>query len=411
MGKVRVKKETGRLYLDFMYQGVRCREFTSLPDTAANRRRVQGLMDKIDREIALGKFNFRETFPGSSRADRFDGIDSPSAGGLGASSGQVDHTPRFRAFAETWVDENRPAWRLSYEETVIGTLNQYLLPKFGNRTVGSIKRADLLAFRADLSKMISSRGQPLSNTRINKIMGFARQILNEAADRYEFRRAFQGIKPLKQKKPDIHPFTLEEVNLLLRTVRPDFRNYLAVRFWTGLRTGEANGLCWDRIDFNNNVIMVRDTLIRGQLQSDTKTYDSARDVPMLPPVRDALLDQRRKVPDGVDWVFCNRRGSPIDNQNFTKRVWTPLLEELGLKYRRPYQTRHTAATLMLGAGEAPEWIARVLGHTTTEMLFRVYSCYVPNLTRQDGSAMARLLASQPDVFSGRQDDDRSESNE
>ncbi len=395
MGKVRVKKETGRLYLDFMYQGVRCREFTSLTDTAANRRRVQALMDKVDREIALGKFNFRETFPGSPRADRFDAIDGPATGGgLGSAKGQVDHTPRFRAFAETWIDENRPAWRRSYEETVIGTLNQYLLPRFGNRTVGSITRAELLAFRADLSKTVSVRGKPLSNTRINKIMGFARQVLNEAADRYEFRRPFQGIKPLKQKKPDIHPFTLEEVNRILQTVRSDYRNYLAVRFWTGLRTGEANALCWDRIDFDNNVILVRDTLVRGRVQSDTKTYDSSRDVPMLPPVRDALLDQRRRVPKGVDWVFCTRRGSPIDNQNFTKRVWAPLLAELGLKYRRPYQTRHTAATLMLGAGEAPEWIARVLGHTTTEMLFRVYSRYVPNLTRQDGSAMARLLASQ-----------------
>ncbi|NBB81022.1 MAG: DUF3596 domain-containing protein [Verrucomicrobia bacterium] len=394
MGKVRVKKETGRLYLDFMYQGVRCREFTSLTDTAANRRRVQALMDKVDREIALGKFNFRETFPGSPRADRFDTVDGPAGGGLGSAKGQVDHTPRFRTFAETWVDENRPAWRRSYEETVIGTLNQYLLPKFGNQTVASINRAELLAYRAELSKMISPRGKPLSNTRINKIMGFARQILNEAADRYEFRRPFQGIKPLKQKKPDIHPFTLEEVNLILRTVRSDYRNYLAVRFWTGLRTGEANGLLWDRIDFDNNVILVRDTLVRGRLQSDTKTYDSARDVPMLPPVREALLDQKKRVPKGVEWVFCNRCGSPIDNQNFTKRVWTPLLAELGLKYRRPYQTRHTAATLMLGAGEAPEWIARVLGHTTTEMLFRVYSRYVPNLTRQDGSAMAQLLASQ-----------------
>ena len=45
----------------------------------------------------------------------------------------------------------------------------------------------------------------------------------------------------------------------------------------------------------------------------------------------------------------------------------------------------------LASGEAPEWIARQLGHTTTEMLFRVYSRFVPNLTRQDGSAIDRLL--------------------
>ena len=69
-----------------------------------------------------------------------------------------------------------------------------------------------------------------------------------------------------------------------------------------------------------------------------------------------------------------------------------VIKLLGYNKRRPYQTRHTAATLWLAAGEAPEWIARQMGHSTTEMLFKVYSRYVPNLTRQDGSAMERLLA-------------------
>jgi integrase len=49
---------------------------------------------------------------------------------------------------------------------------------------------------------------------------------------------------------------------------------------------------------------------------------------------------------------------------------------------------------MLASGEAPEWIARQMGHTTTEMLFRVYSRFIPNLTRQDGSAFERLMAAQ-----------------
>ena len=92
-------------------------------------------------------------------------------------------------------------------------------------------------------------------------------------------------------------------------------------------------------------------------------------------------------------MFCNLLGEPLDNTNFTKRVWYPLLRHLGYEERKPYQMRHTAATLWLVSGEAPEWIARQLGHTSTEMLFRVYSRYVPNLTRQDGSAMERLLAS------------------
>jgi integrase len=53
--------------------------------------------------------------------------------------------------------------------------------------------------------------------------------------------------------------------------------------------------------------------------------------------------------------------------------------------------RHTAATLWLAAGESPEWIARQLGHTSTEMLFKRYSRFVPNATRQDGSAFESLI--------------------
>ena len=92
-----------------------------------------------------------------------------------------------------------------------------------------------------------------------------------------------------------------------------------------------------------------------------------------------------------EFVFCNSEGNPLNLNNFTNRVWYPLLRYLGLELRRPYMTRHTTATLWLAAGENPEWIARQLGHSSTEMLFRVYSRFVPNLTRLDGSAFERLL--------------------
>ena len=49
--------------------------------------------------------------------------------------------------------------------------------------------------------------------------------------------------------------------------------------------------------------------------------------------------------------------------------------------------------MWLAAGESPEWIACQLGHSDTKMLFSKYSKYVPNLTRRDGSAIERILAS------------------
>ncbi|MDX9823164.1 MAG: hypothetical protein RBT20_14615, partial [Syntrophales bacterium] len=58
-------------------------------------------------------------------------------------------------------------------------------------------------------------------------------------------------------------------------------------------------------------------------------------------------------------------------------------------YRRMYETRHTFASWALAAGESPEWVARTLGHVNTSMVFKTYGRYIPNLTRQDGSAFER----------------------
>jgi integrase len=107
-------------------------------------------------------------------------------------------------------------------------------------------------------------------------------------------------------------------------------------------------------------------------------------------VEDARKAQHKVTGEG-EYVFCTRDGTPLDTTNVTQRVWYPFIRYLELAPRRPYHCRHTAATLWLAAGENPEWIARQMGHTTTEMLFRVYSRYVPNLTRRDGNAFDRFV--------------------
>ena len=188
----------------------------------------------------------------------------------------------------------------------------------------------------------------------------------------------------------MQPFTLQEVKLIIDSVRPDFRNYYTVRFFTGMRTGEIDGLKWKYVDFDRRQILVRETVVYGE-DDYTKTDASQRDIAMSQPVCDALQKQYRATGAMSEYVFCNLQGLPIEHNNVTKRVWYPLLSVLGLERRRPYQTRHTAATLWLAAGEAPEWIARQMGHANTEMLFKVYSRYVPNLTRRDGSAFEQLL--------------------
>lgn len=394
---MRVRPETGKLYLDFSYRAVRCREQTALDDTPENRKRLHALAERVGKAIGRGTFEYGAHFPGSPRADQFSAAVAAAATPLtepvGPTPGQARDTPTFAELSELWFLEMSPQWRALHRQGVREVLDKNLLPTFGARLVHTVTKADVLAFRAELAKQPGRKGATLGASRINKVMCFLRQILNEAADRFEFTPAFRSIKPLKQKRSDVQPFTLEEVQKILDSVRPDFRDYLTVRFFTGLRTGEVNGLKWKHVDLDRNLILVRETVVNGQETDGVKTDTSMRDIAMLPMVRAAIENRLKARSPDCPWVFATSEGNPIDAHNFSNRVWYPLLRYLELEPRRPYQTRHTAATLMLAAGENPEWIAQVMGHSTTAMLFKVYSRFVPNLTRQDGQAFAGLVHS------------------
>jgi integrase len=392
MGSIRSLASKGTLFMDFRYAGERLREYTVLPDTPANRKRLQKALDRIETEIALGSFDYAKTFGKALPSAKSEDAEEITQAGV-ATPNQTKSTPLFRVFAEQWFAEVEVTWRRSYRVTQKGALDKYLFPFFEGKEVGHITKADVLAFRASLAKVTTRKSQgTLSNRRVNAVMKPLRQILNEAADRFEFSSAFRNIKPLKMKRSDVQPFTLDEVELILNTARADYRNYFNVRFFTGMRTGEVHGLKWKYVDFERRLILVRESIVLNE-DDELKTDGSVRDIHMSHVVYDALRAQYQAAGEFAGYVFCNQAGQPINNQNFLNRVWNPLLRHLGLDHRRAYQMRHTAATLWLASGEAPEWIARQLGHTSTEMLFRVYSRYVPNLTRQDGSAMERLLAS------------------
>lgn len=408
MPSIRVHKPNGALFFDFRYDEARCREYTLLDDTPANRKKLQKVLDKIEAEINVGTFVYENYFPNSKALDRIAKAREAKAAkkvvtiAVAEVAGQVTAPqpvataigPVFKDFANLWVDERSIEWRRSHIKSLLSTLNGRLIPYFGEKVVGSITKSDVLAFRASLAK-VKGRGdkEGLSAKRINEIIGLLRQILNEAADRFEFTSPLLNIKKLRQQRVDVDPFSLVDVQRILAIVRADYKDYFTTRFFTGMRTGEVHGLKWKYVDFDLRVIRIRETFVLGE-DDYTKTDGSQRDIQMSQPVYEALKSQFLVTGKVSEYAFCNLTGQPLDNKNFSDRIWYPLLRHLGLEKRRPYQMRHTAATLWLASGEAPEWIARQLGHTSTEMLFRVYSRYVPNLTRQDGSAMERLLASQ-----------------
>jgi len=59
-----------------------------------------------------------------------------------------------------------------------------------------------------------------------------------------------------------------------------------------------------------------------------------------------------------------------------------------VRYRRPYQTRHTDASMMLSAGEHPMWVAQQMWHSDWTIIARVYRRWIPQWIRR----LARRLS-------------------
>ena len=384
MASIRARKGSNMLFVDFYYMGKRCRETTNLIDTPANRKKLESIILNMEAEIRLGIFNYAKYFPKSDKAaemvalnDRKECINT--------------NVPSFKQFATLWFSEKEIEWRDTYKRKIQEIIDMYLLPEFGTKAIHVIKKTDVLAFRSSLAKVTYGKANKhLSAARINSIMVPLGMILKEAAKRYKFDNPYDDIKSLKEPKTDIQPFTLEEVWKFINGVREDYRNYYLVRFFTGMRTSEIDGLTWENIDFNRREIVIKQALVKGKMVPP-KTQESYRAIQISPWVFDALKDQQTITYKRSEYVFCAHTGSPLDYNNINKQVWHPTLRLLGLKTRNAYQTRHTAATLWLAAGESPEWIASQMGHSTTKMLFNTYSRYVPNMTRQDGSAFEALV--------------------
>lgn len=79
-----------------------------------------------------------------------------------------------------------------------------------------------------------------------------------------------------------------------------------------------------------------------------------------------------------------------------KKTWVLTLRKAGIRYRNPYQTRHTFATSHISRGANLFWLATQMGHKGPEMLFRHYGSY---LKYYDGNTPLKLKTKQCSRYS------------
>lgn len=191
-----------------------------------------------------------------------------------------------------------------------------------------------------------------------------------------------------QSKDDIDPFTKDEQAAILAQAAGQGRNLLQFAFWTGLRTSELVALDWADVDFVRGVVMVTRALTQhSKAAESTKTNAGRREVKLLERAMHALQEQKAFTWEKGEEVFQNPRLERRweGDQPIRKTLWTGVLQNAGVRYRNPYQTRHTYASMMLSAGEHPMWVAKQMGHADWTMIARVYGRWMPDADLMSGS--------------------------
>lgn len=357
--------------ITFMYRGVRCRERIALKPSPANLKRAEQHRAAVLHAIATNCFDYAATFPNSSNAAKFATV-----------PGDVLTVERY---LDAWLDRQKNQQKASGYDTYRKIVQGKLIPWFGQLRLSEFKRTHMRDKLAELD---------VTNKTLGNIQSAMRSALDDAMqDELIETNPLAGWTYTKNEPPkeedEIDPFDKEEQAAILGAMEGQGRNLVQFAFWTGLRTSELVALDWTDVDFVRGVVRVRRAMTQNAVGKPEapKTSSGRRDIRLLRGALDALVDQKQYTWLAGKEVFQNpqTRERWAGDQPIRKTLWQWALKKGGVRYRYPYQTRHTYASMMLSAGEHPMWVAQQMGHKDWTMIARRYGRWMPDADKQAGS--------------------------
>ena len=353
-----------------MYRGVRCRERITLKPTATNLKRAEQHKAAVEHAITNGTFDYAVTFPGSPRAAKF----APEAS-----------QETVAGFLTKWLAGKKQHLSSSTFAGYRKIVELRLVPALGPTLLVDLKRKTVRDWLNTLE---------VSNKTLSNIQSCLRSALNDAVDEEEL----IDINPLagwtfsrkdQVKDDDVDPFSPEEQRAILAALDGQARNLVQFALWTGMRTSELVALDWGDVDWLKGEVYVTRAMTQaaaGQAEV-TKTLSGKRRIKLLAPALEALISQKAHTFLAGNEVFQNPRTLERwkGDQPIRKTMWAHAVKKAGVRYRRPYQTRHTYASMMLSAGEHPMWVAEQMGHSDWTMIARVYGRWMPSTDNSSGA--------------------------
>jgi integrase len=198
----------------------------------------------------------------------------------------------------------------------------------------------------------------------------------------------------KAKHEKIEPLTKKEVPLFLKAVqnRKESAKHYAMYFMaihTGMRPEELAGVQRGDLDFNGQYVIVQRAIDRVHRKIVPTKTSRIRRIELsdelisvlkghLRQQREYWLAQGKAQPD---WLFPNEEGSWSDMSNIANRHFYPCMEKAGLHRRRPYDLRHTYASLLLTAGAPMAFVSEQMGHANIQLTVKLYGHLEPRANR------------------------------
>lgn len=204
-----------------------------------------------------------------------------------------------------------------------------------------------------------------------------------------------GVKLPKKASKDIktiQTLTKEEIPLYCQYATEKYGNgksiyrlgyALVLILFTGLRLGEAMGLMWEDIDFQNNTLTVRRTLEqvknrdKGEngnsyilIEGTTKTQAGERTIPLNQTAINALRELQ-KINGNFAYVLSNAKGKPINPRNLN-RAHDCILERASIEHLGIHALRHTFASQLFANKVDIKIISKLLGHSDVSITYNTY---------------------------------------
>lgn len=380
--------------ISFYYRTVRCLEsLAGVKVTKANIKFSDNKRRAILHEIATDKFDYRQHFPDSKRANLFSKtVVIPKISEL------LDY------FLELSLAKDRHSTHLSHKYRV----KNHVMPKFGHMRVNEVTQSDIKKWMVtDLSG--------LSNKTINEVLIPLRGAFSNAhADRLIDFNPMDHIKNLKRaKSTSADPFTQEQIFSIKETPthRQSELNAFVFSCWTGVRTSELLALSWNDIDLDARQVNIRRGVVKGKFAA-TKNDGSTRTIDLLDDAYEMILkqraisqklkpielsitqsDNRTVIIEQHPIVFINTHSKNFwsDSEAFNKVFFKGHLEKAKIRHRGANQARHTFASQLITAGVNERWIAKQMGHTSIAMLEKHYGKWMSEEIPDMAERVSKIL--------------------